>query len=397
MPQYILIVSHCQQTLKNNLTDTAGCVTIDTVKKLTYAISRTYAVLLFCGLLLLTATRTQADPLADFLAARRAVKTPLLGAAAAGDILRHPDAYTGRTVEASALVSGIITAGNDKTALLSVDGTTVTVPVPPALRGAAWFDSGARVRVLLRVAPADPSLTSGVALAAAVVEGEAVNADRALTQQAARVAAPSVRVSGKRGAATVRFGGASAPAAAGHPVGALSARALSIYSPYRALVRRWNRRLSENDVDKITTSILYFSDKNNVDPRLVVATIIAESDFDISSTSHAGAMGLAQIMPDEARSLGVTNAYDPIQNIGAAVHLLRGNLDKYGGAPAAGGVIPLDQIALTMAAYNAGPGAVRKYHGVPPYRETQRYVARIKKLYKQMCGETAPPQSASTK
>lgn len=356
----------------------------------------THAVWAFCcGLLLLTATRTQADPLAEFLSARQAVKTPLLGASSAGDILRRPDAYTGRTVEAAALVSGIISAGDDKTALLSVSGTTVTVPVPPALCRAQWLNGGVQVRVLLRVAPADPSLPSGVALMAAVPEGEAVNADRALARQAARIAAVPRPTSRRRGVATVSFGSASAPA--GHPVGALSARALSIYGPYRALVRRWNRRLSENDVDKITTSILYFSDKNNVDPRLVVATIVAESDFDIHSTSHAGAMGLAQIMPDEARSLGVTDAYDPIQNIGAAVHLLRGHLDKYGGAPAAGGVIPLNQIALTMAAYNAGPGAVRKYHGVPPYRETQRYIARITKLYKQMCGDTAPAQSASTK
>ena len=103
-------------------------------------------------------------------------------------------------------------------------------------------------------------------------------------------------------------------------------------------------------------------------------------------------MGLAQIMPDEARGLGVTNAYDPIQNIGAAVHLLRGHLDKYGGAPANAGVIPFNQIALTMAAYNAGPGAVHKYHGVPPYRETQRYVARITALYRQMCGLTGTQQ-----
>ena len=86
-------------------------------------------------------------------------------------------------------------------------------------------------------------------------------------------------------------------------------------------------------------------------------------------------MGLGQLMPETARGLGVTNAYDPIQNIGAAVHLLRGHLDQYGG-----------QIALTMAAYNAGPGAVHKYHGVPPYRETRRYVARVAALYRQLCG-----------
>ena len=169
----------------------------------------------------------------------------------------------------------------------------------------------------------------------------------------------------------------------------MSARALSIYAPYRSLVRRWNRRLSDADVDKITTSILYFSDINNLDPRLPVAMIIAESDFDLYSTSHTGAMGLSQLMPETARGLGVTNAYDPVQNIGAAVHILRGHLDSYGGAPANAGVIPFSQIALTMAAYNAGPGAVRKYHGVPPYRETQRYIKRVAALYRQMCAGDA--------
>ena len=109
--------------------------------------------------------------------------------------------------------------------------------------------------------------------------------------------------------------------------------------------------------------------------RLVVAMMIAESGFDIYSTSRTGAMGLGQLMPETARGLGVTNAYDPVQNIAASVRLLRGHLDQYGG-----------QITLTMAAYNAGPGAVRKYHGVPPYRETQRYVAKVADLYRQLCG-----------
>ncbi len=139
-------------------------------------------------------------------------------------------------------------------------------------------------------------------------------------------------------------------------------------------------------MDKITTSVLYFSDLNNIDPRLVVATIIAESDFDLYSTSRAGAMGLAQIMPDEARSLGVTNAYDPIQNIGAAVHLLRG---------------PSGQIrrrSLQRRHYSLQPdradhGRLQRRAGRspqisrrPPYRETQRYIKRITALYRQMCG-----------
>ena len=252
--------------------------------------------------------------------------------------------------------------------------------------------------MLLRVVPDDPALPSGLRLLAVAPEGDIAAAEfRQARRQAAltarRQSFVGVRLSpARRRVATVSYPASSSP---GHPAGALSARALSIYAPYRSLVRRWNRRLSEADVDKITTSILYFSDINNLDPRLPVAMIIAESDFDLYSTSHTGAMGLSQLMPETARGLGVTNAYDPIQNIGAAVHILRGHLDSYGGAPANAGMIPFNQIALTMAAYNAGPGAVRKYHGVPPYRETQRYIKRVAALYRQMCAGSAPQQASA--
>jgi len=340
--------------------------------------------------LALLTCRAGADPASAFLQARAAVSAPLLTGAQALDAVRHPGSYAGRMLDVAATVSGLVTVGQEQTALLTLGGETLSVPVPAGLRGAGWLDTGVRVRALLAAAPGDAALPSGLRLAAVAPEGsvaavERVEAARQAAHQAALartlpfVSDSSVRRERRRTAS-------DAPVYAGRPAGALSPRALAIYAPYRSLVRRWNRRLSEADVDKIATSVLYFSDVNNIDPRLVVATIIAESDFDIRSTSRAGAMGLAQIMPDEARGLGVTDAYDPIQNIGAAVHLLRGHLDKYGGAPANAGIIPFSQIALTMAAYNAGPGAVRKYHGVPPYRETRRYIARITALYRQMCG-----------
>ena len=351
-------------------------------------IVRTWIIL--CLPLLLLAGRAPADPVAAYLQARQAASQPTLGEAQLADVLRHPGSYPGRTLDIGALISGLVTAGADRTALLSAETESFSLPLPESLTRADWLASGARVRVLLRVAPEDPNLPSGLRLLAVAPEGDVAAAEQKLAAKAAALARQAslasrslpVRRSGRR-VTWVADGGS---ANQGHPAGALSPRALAIYGPYRSLIRRWNRRLSETDVDKITTSVLYFSDINNIDPRLVIATIIAESDFDVNSTSRAGAMGLAQIMPDEARSLGVTNAYDPIQNIGAAVHLLRGHLDKYGGAPADGGIIPFNQIALTMAAYNAGPGAVRKYHGVPPYRETQRYIKRITALYRQMCG-----------
>ncbi len=361
-------------------------------------------LLTVCLGLLLTAGRVSADPAGDFAAARRAAAGRLLPAASALDALHQPGAYAGRVLEAAATVSGVVTAGADRTALLTLPGgESAALAVPPGLRGAAWLDSGAQVRVLLAASADDPAQESGLRLLAVAPEGDIVRADLLAKQSAARTAAGAGRGRralasrrGRRGTATVYF----ADTNPGHPAGALSARALAIYPPYRSLVRRWNRRLSEAEVDQITTSILYFSDRNNLDPRLPVAMIIAESDFDLYSTSRTGAMGLCQLMPENAREYGIRNAYDPVQNIGAAVHMLRGHLDSYGGAPANAGVIPFNQIALTMAAYNAGPGAVRKYHGVPPYRETQHYIKRVASLYRQMCAGDAPrpaPLSASAK
>ncbi len=352
--------------------------------------------------LALAVGRAAADPAGDFLKARQAASGHLLPSASTADALHQPGAYPGRMLETAAMVSGIVSAGDDRTALLTLSGgESVAVSIPLGLRGAAWLDSGAQVRVLLAAVPDDPAEPAGLRLVAVAPEGDIVRADfvAAKAAQTAASAGRGRRVLASRGLPTRRDGRRTiyyADANPGHPAGALSPRALAIYAPYRSLVRRWNRRLSESDVDKITTSILYFSDQNNIDPRLPVAMIIAESDFDLYSTSRTGAMGLSQLMPETARGMGVTNAYDPVQNIGAAVHILRGHLDSYGGAPANAGIIPFSQIALTMAAYNAGPGAVRKYHGVPPYRETQRYIQRVSSLYRQMCAGDAP-QSASAK
>jgi len=332
-----------------------------------------------------------ADPVSTYFQARQAAGATLLPVEQVGAAIAHPGSYAGRLLDTAAMVSGLISSGGDRTALLTVNGQTVTVPLPTNCNGGEWIDAGACVRVLLLVVPDDPAFPSSVRLMAVAPEGDIVAAERVQTiQTQSQVSRSYSSLNSER-----RVGWQSAAADSGHPAGALSLRALAIYGPYRRLVRRWNHRLSEADVDKITTSILYFSDVSNIDPRLVVATIIAESDFDLNSTSHAGAMGLAQIMPDEALSHGVTNPYDPVQNISTAVKILRSHLDKYGGAPADAGIIPLDRIALTMAAYNAGPGAVRKYHGVPPYRETQRYVKKVASLYLQMCGGSASQEAAA--
>ncbi len=93
-------------------------------------------------------------------------------------------------------------------------------------------------------------------------------------------------------------------------------------------------------------------------------------------------------MPEEARKLGLSNPYDPVQNIAGAVYLLKGRLDKY-----SGGVSKQDlkmrHIILALASYNAGMGAVKRYGGVPPYRETRNYVKKVEKIYRELCGGDA--------
>lgn len=106
--------------------------------------------------------------------------------------------------------------------------------------------------------------------------------------------------------------------------------------------------------------------KYNISSALVKSVIKAESDFNPNSVSSAGAMGLMQLMPDTARDLGVTDAFDPSQNIEAGVKFLKDMLNKFGG-----------NLELALAAYNAGPGNVVKYGGIPPFQETQDYVKKI--------------------
>ena len=132
--------------------------------------------------------------------------------------------------------------------------------------------------------------------------------------------------------------------------------------------------LPSPDVDSLIQTA---ATRHGVDPNLVRAIVRVESNFNPKAVSSKGAMGLMQLMPGTARSLSVTNAFDPNQNVDAGVRHFKSLLDSYHG-----------NVELSLAAYNAGSGAVRRNKGVPPYRETQAYVRKITQMY--WNGPTAP-------
>jgi len=117
--------------------------------------------------------------------------------------------------------------------------------------------------------------------------------------------------------------------------------------------------------------IQYAAQRHQVDPALVRALIHAESAFNPKARSNKGAQGLMQLMPATARELGVNNAMEPKQNISGGTKYIAQLLKRFNG-----------NIKLATAAYNAGPNAVKKYNGIPPYKETEVYVERVGILHK---------------
>ena len=140
----------------------------------------------------------------------------------------------------------------------------------------------------------------------------------------------------------------------------------SIFGP--SYTNRYDAPVStvENDFSDF---IRQAAQKYSLPENLITSVIKQESNFNSSAVSHAGAMGLMQLMPGTARLLGVQDGFDPEQNIMGGAKYLRQMLDQFG------------NVETALAAYNSGPGNIRKYGGIPPFKETEQYVAKVLNYY----------------
>ena len=156
---------------------------------------------------------------------------------------------------------------------------------------------------------------------------------------------------------------------------------------YATAIKSINKSLSDAEAIVIARAILSYTEKTSygdqtsfwVDPRLVMAVVRAESAFKPRAVSKVGALGLGQLMPATARSHGIKDPFDPVQNLYGCVKYLE--RERYRWRKSG------NWLDLVLASYNAGAGAVQKYKGVPPYKETQSFVRIVKGYYREFCGE----------
>ncbi|HEY4001252.1 MAG TPA: transglycosylase SLT domain-containing protein [Candidatus Xenobia bacterium] len=146
-----------------------------------------------------------------------------------------------------------------------------------------------------------------------------------------------------------------------------------------AWIRSFNPALPEDQARGLTETIFTTCQGYHVDPRFTLSLMAAESAFQVNAVSRCGAQGLGQLMPGTAARLGVRNAFDPVQNIQGCVKFLNELLSMWGNSS--------NCLSLVLASYNAGPGAVQQFGGIPPYQETQSYVSYVLSLYRELGGQ----------
>jgi len=264
-----------------------------------------------------------------------------------------------RPLQISGVVQGLMAVGDSRIIVLSlVDDSTAEIHFTGDLPEAK---TGSRVRCLVK--PADASGRSHLNLADITWDKTPMD----VLLQAARAALKiPVKDKDEIARSAAELSRATAP---------LPSRQGDASLTFRRAIAYFNPRLSDRDINTIVDSILAYCSRYDVDPYLAVAVIAAESRFNPSARSYKGAAGLGQLMPATAAAHGV-DPYDPIANLEVAIRIMSRNIKKYN-----------NDWNKALAAYNAGTGAVSRYGGVPPYRETRTYLWRIYEYYCWLRGE----------
>jgi soluble lytic murein transglycosylase-like protein len=323
---------------------------------------------------------------ADYLVER--IKYPVATPLQDQPLVSQFTALADKVIEIEGVVSGIVVSGTTQAGKYSGyqlklgDDQVVTVAGEANNPNIAVSD---KLRILARVPVRGTVLTevAGVRMGqlnSPTVESASSSSGSMLDQQFTKAIPPKDFLAQAKEAApqpaaavTKTVAATSKPAvkkAAAQPKPAVVSNQAQMYAKK---ILQVNGKIGTSTATKIAEVVLKKSKQYGVDPRLVFAMLAQESRFNPKAVSHTGAQGLGQLMPGTARMLGVKNSFDIEQNVDGSVRYLSQQMRAFGG-----------DFRRALAAYNAGPGNVQRYGGIPPFRETQHYVRTITSHYRQL-------------
>lgn len=319
---------------------------------------------------------------------------------------KNLDAMDGQAVEMQGEISGIMVRPEGKLIMLKM-GDDMALLTAPVNKNEPLLRAGTQIRIIGKVdANSKDGAVAIMAVSRAVAEAESASpetlkkdeSDLSLPQPPEAVfvtSTPAPRAQPKPQSKPLAARGGEpksgpvapakiakpqvVPSGAGAPPPVASYEVDTIVdqqrASYAAIVRKHNKRLRPAVVNEIAEAVLRAGYKYSMDPRFLAAIIAVESDFDVNCLSSSGAMGLGQLMPFNLKEAGVRDPWNPTQNIFGTAKLLRGHLNDFKSRP--------NGTLLAVAAYNAGPNAVKRAgYKVPNGAQVQRYVWKVYYRYK---------------
>jgi soluble lytic murein transglycosylase-like protein len=303
----------------------------------------------------------------------------------ASQIQQNLSVLDGKVLDMNGQILGTMSQNSQKMILLKVDKESVSLRIPPALEDSPLLSPGATVRALVNVhvtadapmelslialAPPTDNVLAKVPDTSAVVLPPLAGSISALPAPPANITETSVKPSYEAMAQT-----APPDAAPSNPANDVDSIVAAQKPAYIQMIQSTNKKLKPAQANEIAEAIIRAGLQYQMDPRFLAAIIGVESDYDVACLSNSGAMGLGQLMPFNLKEAGVTDPWNPTQNIFGTAKLLRGHLNDYKDRP--------NGTLLAVAAYNAGPGAVKRAgYQVPNGAQVRRYVWKVYYRYK---------------